>query len=160
MSFLARITKLRETAFGGKAGFDGYLIFGGTNMLYFLGFPGTSALLVPPDGQSTVYVYGVNYEQTKAEAKGFKIVLLKRGEKVGEKIGPGLKALKVKKLASDMLSYELHRFLAKAIRLSFLSLQRWSCKSFRETSIGRRSAGFAKSVVRWADQDPAWSPAT
>lgn len=66
--------------------------------------------------ENTIYVYGVNYEQTKAEAKGFEVRLLKRGEKLGEKIGPGLKAFKVKKLVVDTLSYELHRLLAKAIR--------------------------------------------
>jgi Xaa-Pro aminopeptidase len=72
---LKRINALRKSVFT-ENGFDGYLIFNSANMLYFLGFPGTSALLVPANGESTLYVYGVNYEQTKTEGKGFKVELV------------------------------------------------------------------------------------
>jgi len=112
---LKRIDALKELAFK-KKDFDAFLVTNEANLLYLAGTPGAACLLIPKKGENTIYVYGVNYEQTKAEAKGFEVKLLKRGEKLGEKIGPGLKALKVKKLAVDTLSYELHRLLAKAIR--------------------------------------------
>jgi Xaa-Pro aminopeptidase len=112
---LKRIDALKELAFE-KKDFDAFLVANESNLLYLTGTPGAACLLIPKKGEETIYVYGTNYEQTKAEAKGFEVKLLKRGEKLGEKIGPGLKALKVKKLASDTLSYELHRLLARAIR--------------------------------------------
>jgi Xaa-Pro aminopeptidase len=112
---LKRIEGLKELAFE-KKGFDAFLVANESNLLYLTGTPGAACLLIPKKGENTIYVFGVNYEQTKAEAKGFKVELIKRGEKLGEKIGPGLKASKVKKLASDTLSYELHRLLARAIR--------------------------------------------
>jgi Xaa-Pro aminopeptidase len=112
---LKRIDALKELAFE-KKDFDAFLAADESNLLYLTGTPGAACLVIPKKGENTIYVYGVNYEQTKAEAKGFKVELLKRGEKLGEKLAPGLKALKVKKLASDALSFELHRLLAKAIR--------------------------------------------
>ena len=112
---MKRIDALKELAFE-KKDFDAFLVTNESNLLYLTGTPGAACLLIPKKGENTIYVYGVNYEQTKAEAKGFEVKLLKRGEKLGEKIGPGLKALNVKKLAVDTLSYELHRLLAKAIR--------------------------------------------
>ncbi len=112
---MKRIDALKELAFE-KKDFDAFLVTNESNLLYLTGTPGAACLLIPKKGENTIYVFGVNYEQTKAEAKGFKVELIKRGEKLGEKIGPGLKALKVKKLASDTLSYELHRLLARAIR--------------------------------------------
>jgi Xaa-Pro aminopeptidase len=112
---LKRIDALKELAFE-KKNFDAFLVASESNLLYLTGTPGAACLLIPKKGENTIYVYGVNYEQTKAEAKAFDVELIKRGEKLGEKIGPGLKALKVKKIASDTLSYELHRVLARAIR--------------------------------------------
>jgi Xaa-Pro aminopeptidase len=112
---LKRIDALRELAFE-KKNYDAFLVASDSNLLYLTGTPGAACLLIPKKGENTIYVFGLNYEQTKAEAKGFKVEVLKRGEKLGEKIGPGLKALKVKKIASDTLSYELHRLLARAIR--------------------------------------------
>jgi Xaa-Pro aminopeptidase len=112
---LKRIDALKELAFE-KKNFDAFLVTEESNLFYLTGTPGAACLVIPKKGEGKIYVYGVNYEQTKAEAKGFKIELLKRGQKLGEKLGPSLKALKVKKLASDALSYELHRLIAKAIR--------------------------------------------
>jgi Xaa-Pro aminopeptidase len=112
---LNRVEALKELAFE-KKDFDVFIVANEFNLLYLTGTPGAACLLIPKKGESTIFVYGVNYEQTKAEAKGCKVELLKRGQKLGEKIGPSLKALKVKKLASDTLSYELHRLLAKTIR--------------------------------------------
>jgi Xaa-Pro aminopeptidase len=61
-------------------------------------------------------VYGVNYEQTKAEAKGFNVELLRAGEKLTEKFATVLKSLKIRKLAVDAMSYDYYRLLAKSLR--------------------------------------------
>jgi Xaa-Pro dipeptidase len=112
---LNRIEALRELAFE-KKDFDAFFVGNETNLLYFTGTPGAFCLLVPRRGESTVYAYGVNYEQTKIEAKGFKVELLKAGEKLTERLAPALKAFKIQRLAIDSLSYDYYRLLAKGLR--------------------------------------------
>ena len=112
MRRLKRITALKKAAFS-ENGFDGYLIFNSTNLLYFTGFPGASSLLIPADGESTLYVYGVNYEQAKVEAKGFRVELVKGNENLMTKIAKQAQDCKVKKLAVDALGVESWRTLAK-----------------------------------------------
>jgi len=110
-----RITALRNIAFE-KKNFDGFFIFNEANLLYFTGFPGAACLLVPKNGENTAYVYGVNYEQAKAEGKGIRIELVKRGEKLFKKAAAAIKDSKIKKLAIDSLSHESYRLLAKELR--------------------------------------------
>jgi Xaa-Pro aminopeptidase len=112
---LKKIEALKQIAFKKKS-FDGFLITNEANLLYFTGFPGASSLLIPKQGENTIYVYGVNYEQAKAEEKGFNVELMSRGEKLMEKIAKHIKAAKIKKLAVDSLSYEGYRGLAKELR--------------------------------------------
>ncbi len=112
---MPRIVKLKEAAFV-KGGFDGYLIFGGSNMLYFLGCRGTSALLVPAEGQATVYVYVTNYEQAKAALKGFNVQKVRADENLMEKIVAQAVECNVKKLAVDNLSIQSWRSLSRAFR--------------------------------------------
>jgi Xaa-Pro dipeptidase len=103
---------LKQIAFHEK-GFDGFLIFNWANLLYFAGFPGAVSLLIPRDGESTIYAYGVNYEQAKAEGKGFRVALVKRDENLMAKIAEKVKDYKIKKLAVDALGIEGWRALAK-----------------------------------------------
>ncbi len=110
-----RIKVLKQKAFQ-KKGFDGFLVFNGINQLYLAGVQGTSCLLIPEKGEGTIYVYSVNYEQAKAEGKGFKIEPVKRNENLMAKIATQVKSFKMKKLAVDMLSYESYRSLAKELR--------------------------------------------
>jgi Xaa-Pro dipeptidase len=106
---------LKQIAFDEK-GFDGFLIFNWANLLYFAGFPGAVSLLIPRDGESTIYAYGVNYEQAKAEGKGFRVALVKRDENLMAKIAEKVKDYKIKKLAVDALGIEGWRALAKEAR--------------------------------------------
>jgi Xaa-Pro aminopeptidase len=107
---MTRIDALKKKAFK-ENGFDGYLIFNSTNQLYFLGFPGSTTLFVPADGESTVYVYGVNYEQAKAMGKGFNVQLVKPEENFFVKIAKQAQNCGVKKLAVDALGVESWRAL-------------------------------------------------
>ncbi len=115
MNDVKQIEALKRLAFE-KKGFDGFLITNEAHMLYFAGFPGAASLLIPKNDESIIYVYSVNYEQAKAEGKGFRVEIVKRGEKLSTKIAAQIEAFKIKKLAFDMLSYESHRSLAKECR--------------------------------------------
>jgi len=112
---LKRINALKQTAFE-KKGFDGFLITSEANMLYFAGFPGAACLFIPKSGESTIYVYSVNYEQAKAEGKGFKVELVERDENPMAEIAKHAKALRIKKLAVDTLNLENYRNLSKELR--------------------------------------------
>jgi Xaa-Pro aminopeptidase len=103
MITLRKIGALRKIAFSSE-GFDGYLISNSMNLLYFLGFPGASSLFIPAEGESIVYVYGVNYEQAKVECKGFKVEQVKADENLIMKIARQVKVQKTRRLAVDSLS--------------------------------------------------------
>src|SRR4030067_3064257 len=109
---MRRIAELKKTAFE-KKGFDGYLVFNAANLLYFTDFPGASALLTPRDGESVIYVYGVNYEQVKAEGKGFRVELVKRNENLMTKIAEKARACRITELAVDALGVDDWSALAK-----------------------------------------------
>ncbi|MGA3111879.1 MAG: Xaa-Pro peptidase family protein [Candidatus Bathyarchaeia archaeon] len=89
-----------------------FLIFNPYNIAYFTGFSGATALLIPEQGENTLFVGGVNFEQAKNEAKGLTVNLLKRGENIIEKI---VKQAPAKKYAVDALTFESWRILAKAV---------------------------------------------
>lgn len=109
------IKGLKQLAFQRK-NFDGFLVFNPTNLIYFTQVPGTSALLIPRDGESTIYVYSVNYEQAKAEAKGFEVELVKLDEAIMEKIVKQAVEYNIGNLAVDALGVENGGKLAKAAR--------------------------------------------
>jgi Xaa-Pro aminopeptidase len=111
---LKRIDTLKQKAFKENE-FDGYLVFRSTNMIYLTGFSGASALLVPKNGESTVYVYGVNYEHAKAELGDFAVELVERGENLMTEIAKKAKTFKIKRLAVDALSIESWRSLARLL---------------------------------------------
>jgi len=114
VSALKRIEALKQQAF--KEGkFDGFLILDDANLIYLTGFSGASALLIPTEGQSRVYVYSVNYEQAKAEGKAFRVELVKRGENLIDEIAKQAKALAIKRLAVDALNVESWRALSESL---------------------------------------------
>jgi Xaa-Pro dipeptidase len=112
---MERIEALKQIAFE-KDKLDGFLILNSVNLIYFTGFPGAIALLIPKDGENTIYVYNVNYEQAKAEAKGFKVELMKRDENWMAKIIKQTKELKIRNLALDAVGIEGWRALSKEAR--------------------------------------------
>ncbi|MEM2609499.1 MAG: Xaa-Pro peptidase family protein [Candidatus Bathyarchaeia archaeon] len=112
---MKRVELLRKKAFDGK-GFDGFLIANEANMLYFAGFPGAACLLLPRDGENMLYVYGVNYEQAKAEGKGFCVELVGRDENLMAKVAVQAVEFGIKKLAFDSLTVESYRGLARRLR--------------------------------------------
>ncbi len=92
-----------------------FLILNTTNITYFTGFCGATALLIPKDGESTLYVSSTNYEQAKHEVKDAKIEKTKRGENLLEKICMDTKVSKSAKLAVDSIPIESWQALAKTV---------------------------------------------
>ncbi len=89
-----------------------FIIFNPTNLTYFTGLSGATALLIPDQGENVLFVSGVNYEQAKTEAKGLKVELLKRGENLMKKIA---EQAPTKKFAVDSLPIESWLALAKVV---------------------------------------------
>ncbi len=112
---MSRVNTLKKLAFE-KKGFDGFLIINEANMLYMAGFPGATCILLPKNGENTLYVYNVNYEQAKAEGKGFHVELVRRGEDLMKKVASQTINFKIKKLAIDTINYENYRSLSKNLR--------------------------------------------
>jgi Xaa-Pro dipeptidase len=107
-----RIEALKE-AFE-KKNCSAFLVTKEANLFYLTGTPGAFCLFIPKTGENTLYSYGVNYDQTKQEAKGFNVQLMKRGEKITDKMKPQME--KTRKLATDTVNYDFYRLLAKALR--------------------------------------------
>jgi Xaa-Pro aminopeptidase len=89
-----------------------FTVFNSTNINYFTGFQGATALLIPEQGENMLFVGSVNYEQAKAEVKDAQVQLLKRGENIMDRIAQHTSA---GKLAVDTLSIDSWRALAKAV---------------------------------------------
>ena len=100
---MKRLHALKQLAFE-KKDFDAFLVTNKVNIKYFVGFPGTACILIPKKGKSIIYVYSTNYEQTKAEAKEFKVELVKTGEDLATKISKKAKASQTKKLGLDTIT--------------------------------------------------------
>lgn len=88
-----------------------FAVFSQPNVTYFTSFSGATALLIPETGEGTLYVSGTNYQQAKAEVKGFNVELIKRGESVLQKIAAQTKG----KLYVDTLPVETWRSLGRAV---------------------------------------------
>ena len=112
---MQRITELKEIAFE-RNPFDGFLVFDSANLLYFTGLQGISALLVPRDGENTIFVYGVNYEQAKAGGKGFNVELIQRGDNMMKRIAEKAVSCDIKRLALDSSDVKGWRSLGGATR--------------------------------------------
>lgn len=109
---MSRIEALKE-AFE-KKGCGAFLVTREANLFYLTGTPGAFCLFIPTKGENTLYSNGVNYDQTKQEAKDFNVQLIKSGEKLTDKLKPQTE--KIKKLATDTVNYDTYRLLAKALR--------------------------------------------
>ena len=109
---LKRIDVVKQVAFEEK-GFDGFAVFNWANLIYLTNSPAATALVIPRDGKSIIYTYGVNYEQAKAEGKDLIVELVRRDENLMTKIAETAKGQKIKKLAVDTLSVKGWRALIK-----------------------------------------------
>ncbi|MGE5555895.1 MAG: M24 family metallopeptidase [Methanocella sp.] len=89
-----------------------FAVFNQANITYFTNFSGATALFIPEQGEGTLFVSGTNYQQAKAEVKGFNVEMIKRGEHVMQKMA---QQPHNGKLAVDTLAVESWRVLAKEV---------------------------------------------
>jgi Xaa-Pro dipeptidase len=106
-----RIDALKQVAFDKKI--DGFVVFNSANLTWLTGFSGASALLIPKNGETRAYVYGVNYEYAKAQSAGVTVELVKRGENLLSKIAKQAKSLALKRVSADALNVEGWRTLTQ-----------------------------------------------
>jgi Xaa-Pro dipeptidase len=92
-----------------------FLILNSTNIAYFTGFDGATALLIPQDGENVLYVSETNFEQAKYEVKNAKVERIIRGEKLFQKICQDVKISVKDRLAIDSISIESWNFLVKIV---------------------------------------------
>jgi len=146
-----------------KKGFDGFLVFNAANQMYLTGVLGETeratlaCVLIPIRGESTIYVYGVNYEQAKTEGKGFRVELVKKREDLITKITTQVKSLKIKNLAVDSLSVDGHRSFMKDLRgqtrLKMQSNLLWELrkvKDKKELELMRKAADLTSAGMKTA----------
>ena len=99
-----------------KKRLDGFLITNERSIFYFTGASGGNLLLVPKEGEYLLYVYGVNYEGVKAEAKNCRVELIKSGEKPEEKLLQQIERHKIRNLGFDSLPVTAYLGLRKLLR--------------------------------------------
>ena len=95
---------------------DGYIITNQVNMLYFTDFLGAAAFLIPKEGDGTLYVFGVNYENAKADAKNCSVELVKRGEDLAKKILEQIQSRKLKTIGFDTMTFEMYQMFNKTLK--------------------------------------------
>ncbi|MCJ7422718.1 Xaa-Pro peptidase family protein [Candidatus Bathyarchaeota archaeon] len=157
-----RVEALKQSVLDGKR-IDGLLVFNAANQIYLTGVSGETAratlacVMISKKGENIIYVYNVNYEQAKAEGKGFRVELVKRREDLVAQISAKAKSLNMKNLVADFLSVETHRLLMKGLhgqaRLEMQSNLLWEMRKVKSekelefmrkagdlTSIGMKAA--------------------
>ena len=70
---MKRLEALKEKIVTGNKK-EGFLVLNNSNLLYLIGFPGSSALLLSKNNDCVVYSYDVNYAYLKKKAKDFTVV--------------------------------------------------------------------------------------
>jgi Xaa-Pro aminopeptidase len=131
--------KALKTAF--KRKFDGYIVADPFNLLYFTELLGAAdslgalMMLVPSEGENILYVYGVNYEWIKAEARNCSVELVKRGEDIVKKIAEQVRSQKLKPLGFDAMNVLTYQKLSKALkntRLEAKSEYIWNLRRIKD----------------------------
>lgn len=155
---MKRIDILKKIAFKSDK-IDGFLVFNSTNLRWLTDFSGASALLIPRNGESVVYVYGVNYSQARAELSDITIELVRHGEDLMNKIVKKSSALNIERMAADAL--DLEKWLTfsrcmgdqKKLKLESGYLRDLrKIKDAREVELLRRAGELTKEGMRVAQE--------
>lgn len=136
-----RIQKLKDSM--QKHELDGYIVANETNILYFTGFLGGARLLVPAENQPVLYIYGVNYEAAKKNAKNCRVQLVKRaaGDGADMKVAAQIRKLKLKQVGFDNLDASLFlklRNSLKNVKLEAQSQLVWDLRKVKDLTELRR----------------------
>jgi Xaa-Pro aminopeptidase len=134
-----------------------FLILNSVNIVYFTGFRGAVALLIPHAGESILYVSGTNFEQAKYEVKNARVEVLKRGENLFQRVIRDVAVSVKDRLAVDSISIESWRVLVKAVGdenclvvAGDVVMGLRAVKTFEEVEYIRRACRIADVGVRTA----------
>ena len=97
-----RIRALRDSLEGTEL--DGYLVAREVDILYITGFRGGRYLLIPVDGECTLYVYGVDYEAAKSALVEVNVKLLKYEEDPHKTLSKDIRELGCRRVGFDSMS--------------------------------------------------------
>lgn len=154
MFTLDRVKKLKNLF---SKEFDGYVVANEINMLYLTDFLGAAAMLIPRDGESTLFVYGVNYEGARKGAKNCGVELVRRGKEAFKTLAEQAESLKLKKLCFDTMSHQIYQKFRKnlqsEIALEEKSEHVWNLRRVKdeeELMRMRRAADFTVEGMRRA----------
>ena len=110
----SRVNTLKS--FFEKEKLDGYIIADEINILYFTNFLGGARLLVSGEGESVLYVYGVNYEDAKETARGCRVELVKMDEDADKKVAEQVKGSRFERVGFDCLDASAYLKFAEALK--------------------------------------------
>jgi len=139
-----RIERIREKL--ARKNVDALLVFNEKNIYYFTGFPWGFRLLIPLDGECTLFVHAVNYEAAKEMVKDLKIDLIRVGEKADEKIFVEVGRYGFKSIGFDRASasdYIKIRSVLKGLSVENMEDDVWSLRKVKdddELALIRRAA--------------------
>jgi len=137
---------------------EGYLVINEKNMQYFTGFSGGSMLLIPMEGESILYVYGVNYEAAKEETENATVELIKAEEDFAKKVADEIRCLKLSHVGFDSLrasSYLKMKKLLQETELEPAGEIVWSLRKVKdetELALIKRAAELTSRGMRKASE--------
>jgi Xaa-Pro aminopeptidase len=129
----SRLEKLREVL--ASKNVDAVLVSDEKNIFYFTEFLGGFKLLVPSDGECTLFVHSVNYEAAREQARNVRVEPIKIGEKADAKIFEEISRCSVKTLGFDRVSAVEYLKIGerlKDVRMEFLDDAIWSLRKVKD----------------------------
>jgi len=130
---IERIRKIRDIL--AQRNVDAILIANEKNIYYFTGFSGGFRLLIPLDGELTLFVHSVNYEAAKEMAKGVRIELIRVGERADTKILNEISRCGFRSIGFDNISareYMRIRDNLRELRFEPLEDAIWSLRKIKD----------------------------
>jgi len=137
---------------------DGYIVANEKNILYFTGFSGGLKLLIPQEGENILFVYAVNYEAAKENAKNARVELIKMGEDSNRKITDEINRLKLRHIGFDALQASTYLKLKehlKEMELETADEIVWSLRKVKdenELAFVKRSAELTSRGMKKASE--------
>jgi len=150
-----RVEALKEGM--AKKKLDGYLVANGRSIFYFTGAIGANLLLVPREGQNILYVYSVNYNSVKNEAKNCIVEKLEKREDITKKPIEKIQDLNLRNIGFDTLNVEaflqFRKFLRGKARLKPKSELVWNLRKVKdeeEVKLIRKAAEITSRAMQKA----------
>lgn len=110
-----RIDQLKDKT--AEISLDGYIMRRATSILYFTGFKGGVALLVPVSGDAVLLTRGYDSEMARSKASNCEVRIVARGKKDRKALSTALLGLGVKRMGFDVLDASAYIELSSSFEL-------------------------------------------